>query len=78
MRDFAVLVGRVLGRAGRHFSQFFCRHDLKYAFEDERIFLRCASCGVETPGWSIKGDPGIKPPRQMFSGAEGPGIYAKK
>ena len=28
-------------------------HDSLMQFEKERMFLRCASCGHETPGWSL-------------------------
>lgn len=28
-------------------------HDALLHFEDKRIFLRCATCGHETPGWAI-------------------------
>ena len=40
-------------------------HESLMQFEKERMFLRCASCGHETPGWSlteaapkiVRGDP---------------------
>jgi hypothetical protein len=28
-------------------------HDNLLQFERERMFLRCASCGHETPGWEL-------------------------
>jgi hypothetical protein len=28
-------------------------HDNLLQFEQERMFLRCASCGHETPGWEL-------------------------
>jgi hypothetical protein len=28
-------------------------HDNLLQFEQERMFLRCVSCGRETPGWSL-------------------------
>ena len=28
-------------------------HDSMLQFEQDRMFLRCASCGHETPGWSL-------------------------
>ncbi|MFB3853422.1 MAG: hypothetical protein ACE148_06310 [Vicinamibacterales bacterium] len=28
-------------------------HDELLHFQDKRIFLRCATCGHETPGWAI-------------------------
>jgi hypothetical protein len=29
-------------------------HDTYVQFEQDRMFLRCVSCGHETPGWAIK------------------------
>ncbi len=37
-------------------------HDQLLQFEPDRMFLRCASCGFETPGWQV----GRKPPRVRF------------
>lgn len=28
-------------------------HDSLLQFEQERMFLKCASCGYETPGWEL-------------------------
>jgi hypothetical protein len=28
-------------------------HDEFLQFEKNRVFLRCVSCGSETPGWSV-------------------------
>ena len=36
--------------------QLFCGlrgHDTLLHFEDERMSLRCVSCGHETPGWEL-------------------------
>ena len=36
--------------------QMFCGlrgHDSLLHFEDERLSLRCVSCGHETPGWEL-------------------------
>jgi hypothetical protein len=36
--------------------QMFCGlrgHDTMLHFEDERMALRCVSCGHETPGWEL-------------------------
>ena len=41
-------------------SQLVCGmggHDTLLHFEDERISLRCASCGHETPGWQLNETP---------------------
>lgn len=39
-------------------------HDPLLHFEQGRMFLRCTSCGHETPGW----DTGERRPRPRFSG----------
>lgn len=44
--------GRVFDRV----RQMYCGlhgHDSMLQFEQDRMFLRCASCGYETPGWSL-------------------------
>ena len=47
------------GLAGRSFDwlrQMFCGlhgHDTLLHFEHDRMSLRCASCGHETPGWEL-------------------------
>ncbi|HEY7005505.1 MAG TPA: hypothetical protein VH392_03400 [Sphingomicrobium sp.] len=28
-------------------------HDMLMRFEEKRVFLQCASCGHESPGWSV-------------------------
>jgi hypothetical protein len=33
----------------------FSGHHLLPAFEQQRMMLRCAHCGHETPGWSLNG-----------------------
>jgi hypothetical protein len=37
-------------------------HDQLLQFESDRMFLRCTSCGFETPGWQV----GERPPRPAF------------
>jgi hypothetical protein len=52
------LSGRVLGRV----RQLFCAlhgHDSLLQFEQERMFLRCVSCGHESPGWELNEAPPI-------------------
>jgi hypothetical protein len=39
-------------------------HDLLLQFEPGRIFLRCTSCGHESPGWAT----GERRPRLRFHG----------
>lgn len=37
-------------------KQLFCGfhgHDALLQFETDRMFLRCVSCGHETPGWNL-------------------------
>ena len=41
-------------------SQLVCGangHDMMLHFEDERMSLRCVSCGHETPGWELNAVP---------------------
>jgi hypothetical protein len=48
--------GRVIDRV----RQVLCGlhgHDTLLQFEGDRMFLRCVSCGHETPGWEINGAP---------------------
>jgi hypothetical protein len=48
--------GRMLG----HVRQFICGlhgHDALLHFGQGRLSLQCTSCGYETPGWDVKGDP---------------------
>ena len=49
---FARTVGQV--------RQFICGlhgHDALLHFGQGRMSLQCTSCGYETPGWDVKGDP---------------------
>jgi hypothetical protein len=44
------------GRALEWLRQAFCAlhgHDTLLHFQQERMSLRCVSCGHETPGWSL-------------------------
>lgn len=34
-------------------------HDTLLQFEQERMFLKCVSCGHETPGWELNETPPI-------------------
>jgi len=39
------------------FRQMLCGlhgHDAMLQFQQDRMFLRCVSCGHETPGWEVK------------------------
>lgn len=50
------LGGRVIDRL----RQVYCGmhgHDTMLQFQQDRMFLRCASCGHETPGWSLNEAP---------------------
>lgn len=38
-------------------------HDLLLHFESDRLSLRCATCGWESPGWTIDGR-SFTPPRR--------------
>jgi hypothetical protein len=47
------LTGRVIDRM----RQMLCGlhgHDSLLQFEQDRMYLRCVSCGHETPGWELK------------------------
>jgi hypothetical protein len=48
--------GGLLARVSERLSQTLCGlrgHDTLLHFEDERMSLRCVSCGHETPGWEL-------------------------
>ncbi len=50
----------ILTRMADMLRQTFCGlggHDTLLRFEDDRIALRCASCGHETPGWELNEAP---------------------
>jgi hypothetical protein len=32
-------------------------HDTLLQFARERMYLKCTSCGYESPGWAINGEP---------------------
>jgi hypothetical protein len=52
----ATVAGRVLG----WFSAFYCGlhgHDNLMQFGKDRVYLRCVSCGHESPGWALTGAP---------------------
>ena len=34
-------------------------HDTLLQFEQERMFLKCVSCGHETPGWELNAAPPV-------------------
>jgi hypothetical protein len=47
-------------RAVDQVRQFLCGlhgHDALLHFGQGRLSLQCTSCGYETPGWDVKGDP---------------------
>lgn len=57
------VVARAMGRLG----QLLCGlrgHDAVLHFEANRVMMRCASCGHDTPGWEIGG----RGPRQRYQG----------
>jgi len=50
------LGGRMIDRL----RQMFCGlhgHDTLLQFEQDRMFLRCVSCGHQTPGWELNETP---------------------
>lgn len=63
------VVRGVFSRIGAFFRQTICGlhgHDSLLHFEENRVCLRCSSCGYETPGWAVDG----KRPRLRYSGDE--------
>lgn len=47
----------LLQSIARTLAQRWCAlrgHDLLYHSDDGRLYLECASCGFETPGWDLK------------------------
>jgi hypothetical protein len=58
MRTTAVstAAGGPIARVTEQLRHMFCGfrgHDTLLHFEDERMSLRCVSCGHETPGWEL-------------------------
>ena len=56
----STLARRRFARAMERLGQIFCGlrgHDTLLHFEDERMSLRCLSCGHETPGWELNEAP---------------------
>jgi hypothetical protein len=52
--------GGRFARVAEQLRQMFCGfrgHDTLLHFEDERMSLRCVSCGHETPGWELNQAP---------------------
>ena len=52
------LVAWFLGRL-QHSLCALHGHDSMLQYERNRIFLRCTSCGYETPGWEVAQNPAI-------------------
>jgi hypothetical protein len=56
---------RIPTRMLARFNQFCCGlhgHDKLMQFEKTRMFLRCVSCGHESPGWALT----ETPPRVVY------------
>ncbi len=50
----------MMARVGDKLRQIVCGlhgHDTMLQFEQERMFLRCVSCGHETTGWELTETP---------------------
>jgi hypothetical protein len=59
--------GGVVGRLIAWLSQMLCGlhgHESVLHFEQNRILLRCTSCGHDSPGWDV----GPRRPRVRFAG----------
>jgi hypothetical protein len=64
--------GRILDRV----RQIFCGlhgHDVYLQFEADRMFLRCVSCGHESPGWELNEAPPLPIDARNEQGKEGVG-----
>ena len=60
-------VWNLLSRASRTIQSAVCGmqgHDPLLQVEGDRMFLRCTTCGYETPGWTTEG----RRPRLRFVG----------
>ncbi len=59
--------GNVVSRAWKRVQFLMCSlhgHDPMLHFDQNRMYLRCASCGHETPGWELD----QRRPRLRFRG----------
>ena len=57
----------VVARTFWRLGQLFCGlqgHDSLLHFANNRVNMRCTSCGYETPGWEISG----RGPRRRYEG----------
>ncbi len=57
----------LFARLGKRIQYFLCGlhgHDPMLHYDQTRIYLRCASCGHETPGWELE----QSRPRVRFNG----------
>ena len=55
-QDMETLTGDLSGRVMDRVRQMLCGlhgHDTLLQFQEDRMFLRCVSCGHETPGWEV-------------------------
>lgn len=64
---FGMILQRFVARRVDSLRHTLCGlrgHDALLHFERNRVCLRCASCGHETPGWEI----GTRKPRLRYAG----------
>ena len=57
MHDDAAHMDGLGARVMDRLHQMVCGlhgHDTMLQFEQDRMFLRCQSCGHETPGWDLR------------------------
>ena len=57
----------LMARLMESVRQAFCGlrgHDSVLHFEENRVLLRCTSCGYDSPGWDV----GHRRPRPVFEG----------
>ena len=54
-------------------------HDALLQFEQDRMFLRCVSCGHETPGWNLHDEaPSVAPPTQVSAAMVQPQLISER
>jgi hypothetical protein len=54
-------------------------HDALLQFEQDRMFLRCVSCGHETPGWNLNDEgPAAAQPTQAPAALVQPQLISER
>jgi hypothetical protein len=54
-------------------------HDALLQFQQDRMFLRCVSCGHETPGWNLNDEaPAVALPTQASAALVQPQLISER